>query len=283
MHTCPSRKRRLARVLARTPLTPAAEFLEKRLPGVRVLNFHSVPARYANAFARQVESLAERYRIADPGELNTLVAAGPGARAAVLITFDDGLANHLAVAAPILERHEIRAIFCIPAGFPELPSESILPWYYDRMYPAFTELHQPDDVIPLTWPQVRELVDRGHEICSHGFGHLRLQPTTSKEVLNREIVESRRELEERLGTVVDGFCWPLRYEPAATEAEQLIRHTYRYALTSAAGSIRAGQDPYRLPRINIEASWPPEVVELQLSGAIDALHRVRKLRRALTR
>src|SRR5581483_1840278 len=140
---------------------------------------------------------------------------------------------------------------------------------------------EPEDIVPVTWSQVRDLAARGHRICSHGFGHLRMTAETPPDVLRREIVDSRRELEERLAMTVDGFCWPISFDARAIDAAALVAETYSYAFVNSPRSIGAGHDLQRLNRTNLEASWPDDVVDLQLSGVIDLLFAARRLRSRL--
>ena len=68
----------------------------------------------------------------------------------VALTFDDSLKDHLLIAAPLLEERGWRGTFCIVT---------------DRV--GKDEQH-------LTWDDVRELVQRGHEIATHTKSHKNL-------------------------------------------------------------------------------------------------------------
>jgi hypothetical protein len=54
----------------------------------------------------------------------------------------------------------------------------------------------------------------------------------------------------------------------------MIADTYELAFGSRPSRAPVGDDPYRIPRSNIEASWPTSAVDLQLSPIGDALTRV---------
>lgn len=276
--SCPPRKRQVARVVSRTPLPAAARRWERARPLSRIFNFHSVPEAYVDSFEQILDHLAARFEPAWPEELEDLLRAGPETHSRALFTFDDGLANH-ELAAAALERRGIRAIFCIPASFPSLPLDQQAAWFSRNVYPVPTELHESAERRALTWEQVAALAHRGHRICSHGVEHVPLTASTPANVVHREVVESRRLLEERLpGVAVDGFCWPGAADPSARPADELIRATYGYSLGNNVRPLRAGASPYSLPRVNLEASWPLDVVDLQLSGVLDALYAIRRWR-----
>jgi peptidoglycan/xylan/chitin deacetylase (PgdA/CDA1 family) len=106
-----------------------------------VLRYHSVqeaPDRFANSIGRgiihstsgfkeQMELLARRF---NPVSLDEVVLFARGQkllpRRAVAVTFDDGFADNFHVAAPILDRTGIRAVFYIAVGSIEASNP---PWY----------------------------------------------------------------------------------------------------------------------------------------------------------
>ena len=63
------------------------------------------------------------------------------------------------------------------------------------------------DFQPLTWDQVREMHDNGIEFGSHTCSHPILSTLTSED-LNHEILDSKREMETRLGVEISSFSYP---------------------------------------------------------------------------
>jgi peptidoglycan/xylan/chitin deacetylase (PgdA/CDA1 family) len=80
--------------------------------------------------------------IADPARLDGLECAGPR----FVFCFDDGTANHASVAAPVLEKHGVKAIFYVPTQ----------------------KLGRPDR---LTADGMNHLHRSGHTIGVHGHTH----------------------------------------------------------------------------------------------------------------
>ncbi len=278
-------KLRLARVLARTPWHSVVRAAERKLGLIRVFNTHSTPPRFAASFARQLDHLLARYEPMDPYRLEETLAAGPpGRQPLVLFTFDDAFRNHFEVAAPALEERGVRGIFCVPAEFPSVPPAKQVEWCRRRIRWQPDAEHARDaDLFAMSWDQARELVARGHRICCHTLSHEVLSPKTPQRTLESEVVDARHRMEDELGVPVDGFCWPVKHDRTATAAERLVRDTYRYALVTVTRPLRRGHDPLAVNRTQFEVSWPLEALDLQVSGIVDGIFVMRRLRESLAR
>ena len=65
------------------------------------------------AFEAQVEMLCRRLNPATPEEVEAFADGARLARPSFFLTFDDGLAEHARIAAPVLERHGLRGAFFV--------------------------------------------------------------------------------------------------------------------------------------------------------------------------
>lgn len=93
----------------------------------------------------------------------------------------------------------------------------------------------------LSGGELRDL-DRGFEIASHTLEH-RLLTTMNRAEVRRQIIDGKAELENRLGTRVDGFCYP------GGRHNAFVRQTVREAGFAYGRSIRnlcllPGADPF---------------------------------------
>lgn len=93
----------------------------------------------------------------------------------------------------------------------------------------------------LSGGEIRDL-GRGFEIASHTLEH-RLLTTLNPAEAQRQIIDGKAELEDRLGTRVDGFCYP------GGKYNALVRQTVKEAGFAYARSIRnlcllPGTDPF---------------------------------------
>lgn len=113
------------------------------------------------------------------------------ARGLVGLTFDDGYANFLQNAVPVLERFGFTATVFVVGGM--LGKENS----WDRE-PRMRLLDADG---------VREASGRGMEIGSHGMSHVRLSRLDPGS-LEEEVSGGQRLLTEILGREVEGFCYP---------------------------------------------------------------------------
>jgi peptidoglycan/xylan/chitin deacetylase (PgdA/CDA1 family) len=193
-------------------------------------------------FGRHAAHLASHFA----AEMQTLRACAlAGGPRSVAVTLDDGYADALNIAAPLLARLNIpftvfvctRAVSAGHRGF-------------------------------LTPAQVRELRGfPGASIGSHSVNHVRLTQCTDQG-LERELLDSRRYLEDLLGENIDMLSYPhgavnRRVRDAAAAAGYTIGATSRF------DANRAGRDALLLSRTDIWASDGIETLKQKLRGDWD--------------
>jgi len=108
------------------------------------------------------------------------------------LTFDDGYDDFIEYALPVLSRHGFTATVFALAGRLGGDNE------WDPAGPR-----KP----LMTADGLRTVAAAGMEVGSHGLLHLRL-PSERDDVVQREIVESKRILQDVTGQEVTGFCYP---------------------------------------------------------------------------
>ncbi|WP_329410055.1 polysaccharide deacetylase family protein [Streptomyces sp. NBC_00704] len=164
------------------------------------------------------------------GELLAARGRGEG-RGLVGLTFDDGYADFLTDALPVLRRNGCTAtLFVLPGRFGGDNA-------WDPLGPR-----KP----LLTADGVRRAADEGVEIGSHGLTHVDLTAADDL-ALKTETVESRAVLAELLGAAPDGFCYP--YGTIDRRAVDAVREAgYAYACAIDPGPLNG---PHALPRLHV--------------------------------
>jgi peptidoglycan/xylan/chitin deacetylase (PgdA/CDA1 family)/glycosyltransferase involved in cell wall biosynthesis len=212
------------------------------LAGDPVLEPYAVPA---DRFRDQLRALRRAgYRPVGVSEaVRFLEGRGGLPRRPVLLTFDDAYEDLAQAALPALEEHGAPAVAFAVSGRLGGTNE------WDRKIGA--------RALPLLDAAgLRELSERGIEIGAHSRTHPVLTRVPDAEI-DAEIAGSRQDL-ERLGLPAPRlFAYPY-----GVEDERVRRAAqgagFTAAFTVSPGLVRPGQDPYRLPRIEVlrgDSGW----------------------------
>lgn len=274
---------------------------ELRRDAVAIFLFHGVIPRQvhrvrnytkkhlvADEFEACLRNLAEHGKALSMSEALAIFAgAAPLAPNSFVITFDDGFENNLTVAAPLLRKYRIPAMFYVCSSFVE---ENRASWT-DQLEHAFE--HAPGavqekiaaldkmrsyvksnpDVDPyeyarsvigaagapddrwldqkLSWAQVRELdQDELFDVGAHGHSH-RILAYLPEEELRFEVEKSIALLGRAIGRAPEHFSYPEGL--AHCYSERVIRELkargIRCSPTAIEGVNPVGSDPFHLRRI----------------------------------
>lgn len=114
----------------------------------------------------------------------------------------------------------------------------------------------------MSYEQLRELVADGiFNVGSHTCNHFRLLPALEDAVLEREIVASKRQLEEQLGRPVNLFCYP--NGDADPRATRLVKEHYLGAVTTRRGINTSAASSVELARIGLHDDGSRSSLEFQ--------------------
>ncbi len=225
-----------------------------------ILIYHSIGngplAVSESMFREQVAWLSERMSIVP---LSVAMAGKPSLGTQVAITFDDGYGSVYDLAAPILAEHGATATVYLNTC-----------WIGDQVRKASDVSlgHYPQEFF-MNWGEARELEKAGWTIGSHGVDHLDLtqqSPATAE----RELTESKREIQSRLGRPCEHFAYTWgRFTP--TLANEVRRIGYLSAVSGLHGPVTANSDPFALPRIDIRAEYEIQDFAAVVTGRWDYL------------
>ena len=108
---------------------------------------------------------------------------------AISYTFDDGLAEHYTLAAPQLEQRGFRRTFFINGSKVNKDERHI------------------KDTTRVTWPQLKEMAEKGHEISNHGWAHRNFAKFPF-EVLKEDILKNDSAIYAHVGVMPRTYAYP---------------------------------------------------------------------------
>lgn len=184
----------------------------------------------------------------------------------VVLTFDDGYANVLEHAAPLLADLKFGATVYVVSGS------------------CGTTNDWPDRgaAIPrlplLSWAALADLITGGFEMGAHSVTH---QPLTrlSRSEVEREVLGSKEMIEQRLGQAVKTFAYP--FGLVSPDAHAAARVGYRAAMGTVLGVARRADDRHCMARVDMYYFRQPAAFRLFGTAAGHAYLGVRALGRAV--
>jgi peptidoglycan/xylan/chitin deacetylase (PgdA/CDA1 family) len=214
-------------------------------------------------FEFQIQLLASRgYR----GATFTEVALQERPEKVVAVTFDDGYRSVIDVARPILDRYGFPGTVFVPTRF--MDTDEPLAW--DGIDEWLGGPHE-NELLPMSWAQLRSLADQGWEIGSHTLTHPRLPAIDSTE-LRAELVESRQECARMIGSDCTSIAFPYG------DADARVLREAEAAGYSAAAMLSDRLDRssrFACPRIGVYQVDGRRAFRLKVSPTVRRLRRSR--------
>lgn len=229
-------------------------------PQVVILMYHAVDASSwklavsPKAFEREMKYLAER-GWAVP--LASVVSYAKGEKElpahAVAVTFDDGYQDLLVTVLPTLERHRIPVTVFVPSDLSARTDQ--------------------EGRARLTREELRTLAQSPLiTIGSHAVTHRKFTEL-SREEMQDEAKGSMKELAHISGGRPCFFAYP--FGARSGEAEDVIRDVgYEAACSITEGTIRKGDNLFRLKRVQVDGTMSFSLFRLRLTSAVDWNRRV---------
>ncbi len=205
-------------------------------PGVKLRNLYVTP----EAFSRQLRYLKLRGFRTLTCEEYFRMRRGERLYSdrTILITFDDGFQNLYTHAFPLLKKFGFTAVIFLVAG--DVGKEVV--W-------QDSEEKFPEKL--LDWEEIGEMSEYGIDFQSHGYSH-RLLTSLSPPLLRRELEESRKIIEDKLGKAVKFFAYP--YGVYSQQVKDALRKSgYQGAFTTRKGKEK---DDFEIRRAGIKFSHP---------------------------
>ncbi len=207
---------------------------------VVVLCYHSFATnsgRYAvnlNNFKQQIRKLQKH---SDFVSIEDLSLPLKSTRSKVILTIDDGLVSVMDIL-PFTKENNIPVTLFVLSS-PEKANRK--------------ELDTNEKV--LTWSQIKALHKAGWTIGCHSATHADFSVLSDSDI-RREVVESKKILENKLGFSVDSIAYPKgHFSKQVTQAASEAK--YKHGFTIEAGVVESIKNNYEIPRTIIDSTHKP--------------------------
>jgi len=218
-------------------------FLKRR--GIAILMYHSIGDNEnfftvrADEFARQMKYLKDnKYQVISLSKLVEILESDQILpKKTIVLTFDDGYQDNYNNAFPILKEHNFPAAIFLASG---LVSREIT--------------NRQNISLPLlSWEQIQEMHDSGLvDFEPHTVNHIRLHQVDIDEA-EKEIVDSKREIEQRLNKKCPFFCYPGgRYNKEIIDV--LKNNEFKAARSTINGYVQKGDNPFELKKVPVRST-----------------------------
>lgn len=249
----PTNNRRSLRAFVWKVLWALSHFVP-RTPRMTVLFYHSISdssdffAVAPAEFDRQMQYLKKYFDVVPLARAFAHAGGERVIRDSVAVTLDDGYEDAAEHALPVLRRYGIPATVFVLPGSPDRKE-------LGNDHP----LLMLEDLIRIDDP----LIDIG----SHALSHKKLTKIPLPEAVF-EMKESRRLIEESCGSVVEYLAYPKgSCNPAVMRGAK--EAGYCGAVGVAERGVRAGDDIFALPRVQVDSTVTRALFGMKLSRAAD--------------
>lgn len=246
-----------------------ADRLRRPPAGVTILIYHRVGGRTPTSvdlptgqFDEQIGHLAEQCRVVTLDAAADVLSAGEDPdddRPVVAVTFDDGTADFVEEALPVLVREQVPVTYYLATDFIE------------------RQQRFPNDGIPMSWAAAKEAVGSGVvTIGSHTHTHALLDRIPSDEVA-RELDRSIELIREHLDVDPRHFAYP-KAVLGSEAAQAEVRSRFRTATIARTRANPFGSsDLHRLTRSPIQVRDDMGVFARKVAGGMGLENDVRDL------
>lgn len=250
--------------------------------GFRILLFHDTPPETFKDFDVFIEYMKRTHGVITPGQAASWLGGRKPSHESYcpcLFSFDDGFASNFTLAAEILQKHEIKALFFVCPGLASLDEGNQRQMIAANIFNGRIDAASlPLGLRLMSFDEMAELTAEGHVIGAHGLSHQKLSRLTGGALL-KEIITSGEILKDRLGRAVDWFAYPFGdIESISKEALEIIADHYRFCRSGVRGVNSSSINRCALLADHMDISSPMAFRQLILEGGLEGRYALAKRR-----
>ena len=242
----------------------------------KTIVYHDVSSNDFNNFKNQIEFVHKKYGFINPKDFDNTLFDRNNNHDKILLTFDDGFKSNIIIAKKILSVFNIKALFFIPTGFINIKQRDEQKIYINNNFfnNRLSNAQISDEMAPMSWDDLKYLLEDGHLIGAHTINHNKLSNIISEESLNREIIGCGEELKNKLGTQIDHFAYTFGdINSINKRALNVIKNNYKYCHSAIRGNNHSNSSLYALLRDPISPQYPIKYLQFIIENGFGLLYR----------
>ena len=259
----------------------AAGIFPTKSYGFRILLFHDIPEKDMVHFEALVAYVAKAHGILTPKQASSRLTGVDVSRETTkskrlpcVFSFDDGFVSNYTVAKQILAQHGIAGLFFVAPGLIDLPWADQRASITEKIFRGrIRQADLPINLRCMTWGELSELKELGHEIGCHGMTHSRLTDL-DEAARHHEIVASGDLLDARLGQKTAWYAFAFGDKGSIDKAAlRIIAQRYQYCRCGLRGANDIKTSVFALRADSIPQNAPSAYHKLLIEGALDFRYR----------
>lgn len=199
-------------------------------------------------FATYLQYLIKHYHITLPGK------PLDESKVNICLTFDDAYCDFYFYVYPLLQKYNIPAVLGVTTDYIVEQTTLATQTRISVPYPQGMSGDLWCDKVPFcTWVEIQEMHQSGLvEMASHSASHPHL--TDPKCDLNKEIIQSKAILTQKLQSTINCFIYP--FGDYNSKVHTLVRKHYQYDMRIGSALNKHWETKGPLYRLDAENHWP---------------------------
>ena len=234
----------------------------KKKEGISTIILHHIDRSSFFLFEKLIRKLDDELGFIRPNDLDLFFRGEKiihGKK--LLLTFDDGFESNYYLAKEILDPLDIKGLFFVNPNFSKLTKKfeqkkfmknNFL--FKDNNRNNLENINNPE-ILPMSFSNMRKLINSGHTIGSHTLNHKRLSKLKSNKELFSEIVGSKRILENKLLCEINHFAFPFGdIDSISIQGMEIAKKHYKYIYSGIRGLNTINVKKYAIRRESLNIS-----------------------------
>ena len=251
-------------------------FGEKKKEQLRIITFHDILREEHDKFFDLIQYLKKNWNIISPDQFKNIINSKDIkiSEKNILITFDDAYKSQKIITEKFLEPLNIKALFFIVSDFVKLSSkEEAHKFIKKNFFRNPDKNHKIDcEANNMNLDDLKYLVSKGHTIGGHTKTHKQLSKIQDKNILIKEIIDSKKFLENEIGIEIDDFAYTFGDLASIDKVSvDMIMKNFNYLYSGLRGNnLNINTNILRRDAVDMKEDF--QIISAYLNGYVDLMY-----------